>query len=69
MPLVIIGFALLTGSAIRYRLYSTWGLSAVEITNIVAFCNLSFWLGLFTVSGVMFLVGVESPQSEFPQNW
>lgn len=51
-----IGFALLTGSAIRYRLYSTWGLSALKITNIVAFCNLSFWLGLFTVSGVMFLV-------------
>lgn len=51
-----IGFALLTGSAIRYRFYSAWGLSAIEIANIVAFCNLSFWLGLFAVGGVVFLL-------------
>jgi glycosyltransferase 2 family protein len=51
-----IGFALLTGSAIRYRFYSIWGFSALEIANIVAFCNLGFWLGLFAVSGVVFLL-------------
>jgi uncharacterized membrane protein YbhN (UPF0104 family) len=51
-----IGFALLSGSAIRYRLYATWSLSAAQITQIIAFCNLSFWLGLFAVGGVMFLV-------------
>jgi uncharacterized membrane protein YbhN (UPF0104 family) len=51
-----VGFALLSGSAIRYRFYSTWGLSASKIAQIIAFCNLSFWLGLFTVGGVLFLV-------------
>lgn len=50
-----IGLALLTGSAVRYRLYPTWGLSAIEIAHVIAFCNLSFWLGLFTVAGVVFV--------------
>lgn len=51
-----IGLALLSGSAIRYRFYSAWGLSALEIAQIIAFCNLGFWLGLFAVGGVVFLV-------------
>jgi len=50
-----IGLALLTGSAVRYRLYSAWGLSAIDIAHVIAFCNLSFWLGLFTVAGVVFV--------------
>jgi uncharacterized membrane protein YbhN (UPF0104 family) len=57
-----VGLALLSGSAIRYRLYSAWGLSTIEITNIIAFCNLSFWLGLFAVGGVTFILApVEVP--------
>ena len=50
-----VGFAFLTGSAIRYRLYSAWGVSAIAIAQIILFENISFWLGLFAVSGVMFL--------------
>ena len=49
-----IGFALLTGSAIRYRFYSSWGVSAVSIAQVIAFANLTFWLGVFTVAGVIF---------------
>lgn len=51
-----IGFALLSGSAIRYHFYSRWGLSMAEIAQIIAFCNISFWIGLFAVGGVLFLV-------------
>lgn len=51
-----IGLALLSGSAIRYRFYTAWGLSAVEIAHIIAFCNLGFWLGLFAVGGIVFLL-------------
>ncbi|PSN18029.1 hypothetical protein C7271_14650 [filamentous cyanobacterium CCP5] len=50
-----IGFALLTGSAIRYRFYSGWGISAIAIAQIIAFSNLSFWLGLLAVGGLSFL--------------
>jgi uncharacterized membrane protein YbhN (UPF0104 family) len=51
-----IGLSLLSSSAIRYRYYSAWGLSAIEIGRVIAFCNLSFWLGLFAVAGVVFIV-------------
>lgn len=50
-----LGFPLLTGAPIRFRLYSAWGLSAVEVTNVIAFNSLTFFLGLFTVGGVIFL--------------
>lgn len=50
-----VGLSLLSGSAIRYRLYSAWGLTATQIAHIIAFCNLSFWLGLLSVSGVVFI--------------
>jgi phosphatidylglycerol lysyltransferase len=49
------GFAMIAGSSVRYRLYSAWGLSALEITKVVAFCGLSLWLGFFTLGGMVFL--------------
>ena len=51
-----IGFALLSGSAIRYRFYRRWGFSAGKIAQVVTFCNLSFWIGLFAVGGITFVV-------------
>ncbi|MEH2292546.1 lysylphosphatidylglycerol synthase domain-containing protein [Nostoc sp.] len=51
-----IGFALLTGSAIRYRFYSSWGVSAGAIAQVIAFANFTFWLGMFAVAGYLFLV-------------
>lgn len=50
-----IGFALLTGSAIRYRFYSSWGISPIAIAQVIAFANVSFWLGLLAVGGVSFV--------------
>jgi glycosyltransferase 2 family protein len=51
-----IGLALLSSSAIRYRFYTAWGLSAAEIAHIIAFCNLGFWLGLFATGSIVFLI-------------
>jgi phosphatidylglycerol lysyltransferase len=50
-----VGFAMLAGASIRYRIYSAWGLSAVEITQIIIFCSLSLWLGFVGMSGIIFL--------------
>lgn len=63
-----VGFAFLTGSAIRYRFYSTWGVPAIAIAQVIAFENVSFWLGLFAVSGMMFLLNplVIPPQLHLP---
>ncbi len=51
-----IGLSILGGSATRYRLYSSWGLSALEIAKVVAFCGLTFWIGVFTTGGIAFVI-------------
>lgn len=50
-----IGFSMLAGASVRYSIYSSWGLSAVEITQVVIFCSLSLWLGFFGLSGLVFI--------------
>ncbi len=40
------GFGALTGSAIRYRLYSSSGVSVLSVAKIVAFCAVTFTLGI-----------------------
>jgi phosphatidylglycerol lysyltransferase len=47
-----LGFAAFTGTAIRFRLYSSAGCSAVDVATVSAFCSLSFGIGLATVSGL-----------------
>jgi uncharacterized membrane protein YbhN (UPF0104 family) len=47
------GFAGIAGSSVRYRLYSAWGLSAVEVAKVIAFCILTSWLGFFSLGGVV----------------
>ncbi|HVW02844.1 MAG TPA: lysylphosphatidylglycerol synthase domain-containing protein, partial [Planctomycetaceae bacterium] len=51
-----LGFSLISGAPIRFRLYSGWGLSALEIANIVAFTGLTFAIGFIGVAGFTFLV-------------
>ena len=46
-----IGNTMITGTSVRYRLYSAWGLSTVEIAKVVSFCMVTFWLGVFATSG------------------
>jgi len=52
-----VGLTLISGAPIRFRLYSAWGLSAMEIASVVAFNGLTFWLGILTVTGVAFTIG------------
>jgi uncharacterized membrane protein YbhN (UPF0104 family) len=49
-----VGLPLLSSSAIRYRLYKGWGFSSLEIAQVIAFCNMSFYLGLLAIGGVLF---------------
>lgn len=50
-----IGFALLSSASMRYRLYSTWGLSAGEIATVVAFNSVTFWFGVLLLGGLTFI--------------
>lgn len=45
----------LGGSTVRYRLYSSWGLSALDIVKLVLILGVTFWIGLFFLAGVLFL--------------
>jgi len=46
---------LLGGNAVRYRLYSTWGFTLLEIVAFVTILATTFWLGLFLLAGVAFI--------------
>ncbi len=50
-----IGLSMLAGSSVRYRLYTSWGFSLLEVTKMVAFTTLTLWLGLLSVCGLAFL--------------
>ncbi len=50
-----IGLSMLAGSSVRYRLYTSWGLSLLEVTKMVAFYTFTLWLGLFFVGGLAFV--------------
>lgn len=47
---------LLGGTGVRYRMYSVWGLSGVEIVKLVAIVGLTFWIGLFALAGLVFVI-------------
>lgn len=51
-----IGFALVSGGSVRYRIYSALGLRAVEIGEIVVFCTLSYALGVCMAAGLMLVL-------------
>jgi uncharacterized membrane protein YbhN (UPF0104 family) len=46
-----LGFAAVSGAAVRYRLYSHWGLTPVQIAKVVGFCSLTFGLGGLVLGG------------------
>lgn len=51
-----LGFAAVSGAAVRYRLYAHWGLSPVQIAKVIAFCSLTFGLGGMVLGGcILFL--------------
>jgi uncharacterized membrane protein YbhN (UPF0104 family) len=48
-----IGFAAISGAAVRYRLYAHWGLTPLQIGKTVAFCSLTFGLGGMVLGGAI----------------
>jgi glycosyltransferase 2 family protein len=47
-----VGASVFTGGAVRYRVYSAWGLTAIEVAKICFVAGLTFWLGNATVLGL-----------------
>ncbi len=49
-----VGFNFLTGSSLRYRLYSRYGFNLTQIWEIIVFCISTFWIGFCFVAGLLF---------------
>jgi len=48
-----VGIAFLSSGALRYRLYSNFGLGASDVAKIVLFCALTVGLGLMGLAGIV----------------
>lgn len=46
-----VGFALLSGTAVRHRFYSRWGVGGADLSRIVALNGITYWLGLLALGG------------------
>ena len=48
-----VGLSFFGGSAVRYRMLSSWGVRAEEIARVIIFALLTFWLGFFLLGGLV----------------
>ena len=47
-----VGASVFTGGAVRYRIYSVWGLNAIDVAKVCFLAGLTFWLGNAAVLGL-----------------
>src|SRR5215472_6609264 len=47
-----VGASVFTAAAVRYRIYSVWGLTAIDVAKICFVAGLTFWLGNAAVLGL-----------------
>jgi uncharacterized membrane protein YbhN (UPF0104 family) len=55
-----LGATVFTGGAIRFRIYSAWGLSLVDVAKIAFVTGLTFWLGNAFVLGLGMAIAPEA---------
>ena len=51
-----VGLSFLGGSAVRYRMFSSWGVKTGELARIIPFNMITFWMGFVALGGVVSLV-------------
>lgn len=47
-----VGASVFTGGAVRYRIYSAWGLDGIDVAKLCFLAGLTFWLGNVAVLGL-----------------
>jgi phosphatidylglycerol lysyltransferase len=61
-----IGFNPLTGGYLRYRSYSAYGLTVLQIGKVITFCSITFWAGICFIGGLLLcFYPLELPPSAF----
>src|ERR1700749_4437478 len=58
-----VGASVFTGGAVRYRIYSAYGLNAIDVAKICFLAGLTFWLGNPAVLGLGFTYHPEAAAS------
>jgi uncharacterized membrane protein YbhN (UPF0104 family) len=48
------GYSMLFGGSIRYRFYSIYDVSMLDITKILIFSSVTIWIGLMSIGGIVF---------------
>ena len=51
-----VGFSVISGGAVRYRIYSVHGLDAVEVAKLCFIAGLTFWLGNVAFLGLGLII-------------
>mgnify|MGYP000893352914 FL=1 len=51
-----VGLSLVTAAPMKYRIYSAWGIGALDVVKVVAFCGATFWTGFAFLAGLAFLL-------------
>jgi phosphatidylglycerol lysyltransferase len=60
-----VGLSFFGGSAVRYRMFTSWGVSPPELARAIAFNVLTFWLGFLTLAGLV----LSLDPVRFPEAW
>lgn len=60
------GYSMLFGGSIRYRLYSLYNVSILNVTKVLFFSSATIWFGLLIIGGIVFtFFPVEFSDSKF----
>ena len=60
------GYSMLFGGSIRYRLYSLYNVSMLNVTKVLFFSSATIWFGLLIIGGIVFtFFPVEFTDSKF----
>ncbi|MEM1003878.1 MAG: oxacillin resistance protein FmtC, partial [Pseudomonadota bacterium] len=61
-----LGFSYITGTAIRYRIYSSLGLDLGRVAGVIAVAWVAFWMGLVLILGLMLTVHPDGVSKVLP---
>lgn len=62
-----LGASVLSGAVVRYRAYTSRGLTGGHVGVLVAFCSLTFVLGVVVLAGVVLVLKPALPARFFPE--
>lgn len=63
---ISLGFSALTSGSVRWRFYSSHGVSSVQVLQVIALASLTFWLGFCSVGAFFFLLFPPAPPQGLP---